>query len=149
LDENGWADVEELLIKAKIDRDILEEVVADNDKQRFAFNDDHTKIRASQGHSLKINLDLESMKPPYILYHGTVRKFLDSIFKKGLTKGKRQYVHLSKDIETAKKVGQRRGSPVILEIDSAKMYRKGFKFFLSKNGVWLTYHVPPIYIKSA
>ena len=146
LDKNGWADVKELLEKAQMDIKTLEKVVATNDKKRFAFNDDKTKIRASQGHSIKVNLELKPVKPPDILYHGTVDKYMLSIVKKGLIKGKRQHVHLSEDMETANKVGSRRGEPLILMIDAKSMFLVGHKFFLSKNEVWLTDHISPKYI---
>jgi putative RNA 2'-phosphotransferase len=151
LDKNGWADVDELLSKAAQHRqpftaERLEEVVETNDKQRFAFNADHTKIRASQGHSVDINLDLQPQQPPEFLFHGTVAKFLDGIKKEGLQKMSRQHLHLSHDRETAVKVGSRRGSPVILNIRSGQMHRDGFLFYISDNGVWLTDNVPSKYI---
>ena len=151
LDENGWADVEELISKAArhqtpFTKEELEEIVTDNDKQRFAFNDDHTKIRASQGHSVNIQLDLASQQPPELLYHGTVQKFLSNIQQEGLQKMSRQHVHLSEDKATAEKVGSRRGVPVILNIRSGQMHQDGIAFYLSENGVWLTDHVPVKYI---
>jgi putative RNA 2'-phosphotransferase len=151
LDENGWADVEELLSKSALHRqpftkEELEKVVADNDKQRFAFNDNHSKIRANQGHSVNIQLDLAPQQPPEVLYHGTVQKFLPNIQREGLQKMSRQHVHLSKDKETAEKVGSRRGFPVILNIRSGQMHRDGMSFYLSENGVWLTDNVPVKYI---
>jgi putative RNA 2'-phosphotransferase len=151
LNENGWADVNELLLKARkngphFSFDDLQEVVATNDKQRFAFNEDVTKIRASQGHSVNITLDLTPQEPPAFLYHGTVAKFIDSIKKEGLQKMSRQHVHLSQDKETAEKVGSRRGIPKILHIRSGQMQLDGFVFYLSDNGVWLTDHVPAHYI---
>ena len=151
LDENGWADVEELLSKLSqhkqpITKEELEEVVADNDKQRFAYNDDHSKIRANQGHSIDIQLDLAPQEPPEVLYHGTVQKFLPAIQQEGLQKMSRQHVHLSRDKATAEKVGSRRGTPIILNIRSGQMHRDGISFFLSENEVWLTDHVPVKYI---
>ena len=151
LDENGWADVEELIRKSARHRQHftkveLEEIVAQNDKQRFAFNEAHTKIRANQGHSVEVELNLTAQQPPEFLYHGTVAKFIDSIRKAGLQKMNRQHVHLSKDIDTAHKVGSRRGNPVILSIRSGHMHRDGLLFFLSENGVWLTDNVPANYI---
>lgn len=151
LDENGWADVQELISRSaqhrcSFTKDELELVVADNDKQRFAFNVDHSKIRASQGHSVNIQLDIAPQEPPEVLYHGTVQKFLESIQKEGLQKMSRQYVHLSGDRETAEKVGSRRGAPVILNIRSGQMHRDGILFYLSENGVWLTDNVPVKYI---
>lgn len=152
LDENGWADVDVLihqsnLHKMKFDFETLEEVVFTNDKQRFTFNDDYTKIRANQGHSVNVNLELEAVKPLQILYHGTVEKYLDNIKINGLQKMKRQHVHLSKDLETAIKVGNRRGKAIVLEIKALEMYNDGFEFYLSKNGVWLCNEVPAKYIK--
>ncbi|WP_090100256.1 RNA 2'-phosphotransferase [Chitinophaga sp. CF118] len=148
LDPNGWADVDELIQKSSLrfTSEELEEVVETNDKQRFAFNADHTRIRASQGHSIDINLDLQPQQPPEFLYHGTVAKFLASIQKEGLQKMSRQHLHLSHDRQTAEKVGSRRGSPVILNIKSGQMHRDGILFYLSDNGVWLTDQVSPQYI---
>jgi putative RNA 2'-phosphotransferase len=152
LDENGWVDVDELIIKMnqhkmQLDFKLLEEVVVTNDKQRFSFNEDLTKIRANQGHSIEIDLALDSAEPPANLYHGTVEKFIESIRQTGLQKMSRQHVHLSKIIETAEKVGSRRGKPVILTIATGEMFRDGYLFYLSKNGVWLCNDVPAKYIK--
>ncbi len=153
LDENGWADVAELIEKSKrkgkhFSIEILEEVVATNDKKRFSFNEDQTKIRANQGHSLKtIDLKLEAIQPPEYLYHGTVSKFMQSIKEKGLQKMSRQHVHLSQDLETATKVGSRRGVPTILTVRSGAMHVAGFEFYQSKNGVWLTDHIPAKFIE--
>jgi putative RNA 2'-phosphotransferase len=151
LDEQGWAEVNELLAKAsihhQISRELLDEVVSTNDKQRFTFNDDGTKIRASQGHSISVDLSLEKMEPPEYLYHGTVSKSIDAIKAEGLKKMDRQHVHLSRDKETAIKVGSRRGIPVILTISSGQMHLAGFAFYLSENQVWLTNHVPERFIK--
>ena len=153
LNENGWADVNELIEKART-KNInfslveLEEVVATNDKKRFVFNDDKSMIRANQGHSVKtIDLQLEAVKPPDFLYHGTVEKFMNSIKNTGLQKRSRQHVHLSEDLETATKVGSRRGAPMILSVRTLEMYEKGFKFYLSENNVWLTEHVPSEFIE--
>ncbi|MCL9805943.1 RNA 2'-phosphotransferase [Flavobacterium amniphilum] len=152
LDVNGWADVEELLkqcnaFQKKLDKETLEQVVETNDKKRFAFNDDKTKIRASQGHSVAVDLDIKPITPPDILFHGTVEKFLEAIKKEGLQKMSRQHVHLSKDIETATKVASRRGKPVILSIETQRMVEDGYLFYCSENGVWLTDEVPVAYIK--
>ncbi|TPG33392.1 RNA 2'-phosphotransferase [Flavobacterium pectinovorum] len=154
LDENGWADVEELIEKCnkkgsqnQMTVELLDYVVENNDKKRFAFNEDKTKIRASQGHSISVELNLDEAEPSEFLYHGTVGKFLDSIKKEGLQKMSRQYVHLSKDLETAIKVGSRRGSAQILTVRSGEMHRDGFKFYLSENNVWLTDNVPAKYIQ--
>lgn len=152
LDENGWADVNELIEKCtkkgnRLDVELLDYVVENNDKKRFAFNEDKTKIRASQGHSISVELDLPETEPSEYLYHGTVAKFMESIKKEGLKKMSRQHVHLSKDKETAVKVGRRRGVPQILTVRSGAMFRDGFKFYLSENNVWLTDEVPSKYIE--
>lgn len=151
LDEQGWADVGELLSKAAVHQhpfsiNELKEVVLTNDKQRFSFNEDGSKIRASQGHSISVELNLEPVIPPGILYHGTVARFLESIKASGLKKKDRQHVHLSKDKVTAVTVGERRGEAILLSINSDRMHNDGFLFFLSENGVWLTDHVPVEYI---
>lgn len=152
LDENGWADVEELIAKCSkkgnpLDFELLDYVVENNDKKRFAFNEDKTKIRASQGHSISVELDLKEMEPSEFLYHGTVAKFLENIKKEGLQKMSRQHVHLSKDRETAVKVGSRRGIPQILTVRSGEMFKEGYTFYLSENNVWLTDEVPAKYIE--
>ena len=152
LDENGWVKVDLLLAAMQrqgldVDQNLLEEVVRDNDKQRFAFNEDRTQIRANQGHSIDVDVELEEKTPPSILLHGTVEKFLELVRESGLKKMSRQHVHLSADLATASKVGSRRGKPVILKIDAAKMVNDGHAFYLSANGVWLTDHVPPSFIR--
>ncbi|UHO38356.1 RNA 2'-phosphotransferase [Chryseobacterium capnotolerans] len=151
LDENGWADVEELRVKSAQKRvhfsvEELDEVVETNNKKRFAFNDDKTKIRASQGHSIDINLALEAIQPPEFLYHGTAEANISSILEKGIEKRTRQHVHLSADKETATKVGMRHGKPIILTIRTGKMHEDGLSFFQSANGVWLTEFIDPKYI---
>lgn len=149
LDDNGWTNVDGLLEAAKdrgLTKEILDEVVATNDKKRFIFNDDGTKIRANQGHSVKVDLELEPSKPPNLLFHGTVDKFLDSIRKGGLIKGSRHHVHLSADRETATDVGGRRGKPVILIVATRLMINDGFEFYQSENGVWLVDAVPLQYL---
>lgn len=151
LDDAGWVDVDLLLQAMKaagkpVSRNVLEEIVRTNDKQRFAFNDDGTKIRASQGHSIQIDLGLRPVTPPGVLYHGTATRFLDRILSAGLLPQRRQYVHLSPDEQTALRVGQRHGKPVILRIDAGAMHADGHIFFLSANGVWLTASVPPNYL---
>jgi putative RNA 2'-phosphotransferase len=151
LDEDGWTDITTLIENAKEEIEFtfeeLQEVVANCDKQRFSLSEDLKNIRASQGHSVKIDMKFEEITAPPILYHGTVAQFLESIKKKGLLPMNRHHVHLSSDIETAKKVGARRGKPVILEIDAKTMQDLGFKFFISDNGVYLTDSVPKRYIK--
>lgn len=153
LDEQGWANIDELIDKANysnqgisLTRSLLQEVVDTSDKKRFTVSDDGQKIRAAQGHSVDIDLKLKPITPPEFLYHGTATRFLDSILKEGLKPQQRQFVHLSTDIETATKVGQRYGKPVILKIKALLMYEQGFVFYLSENGVWLTGHVPKAYI---
>ena len=152
LDEHGWVGVSELLEASSVagknfTEERLKEIVKSNDKKRFAFNDTGDRIRASQGHSIKnIDLALEEVKPPDILYHGTVERFLGLIEQEGLQKMNRQHVHLSSTRETALSVGGRRGKPVVLKVSALKMYQSGRKFYLSANGVWLTDSVPPEYI---
>ena len=149
LDTNGWANISELLQKSnlKFSFDELEEVVATNEKKRFSFDETKSKIRANQGHSISIDLALLPQNPPNILYHGTVAMFIQDIKQEGLKKMSRQHVHLSKDIETAKKVGNRRGKAIILSIKAEEMVKNGFQFFCSDNGVWLTDHVPAQFIE--
>jgi putative RNA 2'-phosphotransferase len=122
--------------------EILEEVVAENDKKRFAFNEDKTKIRANQGHSIAIELNYSPVEPPEFLFHGTAIKNMDSIKKSGIIKGNRHQVHLSLDKETATNIGKRHGKPVILVVQSKAMHEAGYQFFVSENGVWLTEFVP-------
>jgi putative RNA 2'-phosphotransferase len=147
LDENGWADVEELIRLANIagrrlTRPLLDQVAAENDKKRFAFSEDGLRIRANQGHSLEVDLALPPSEPPEILYHGTASRFIESIRIEGLHSKNRQHVHLSPDIITATKVGGRHGRPVTLVVRAKEMSAAGYKFFLSANGVWLTERVP-------
>lgn len=151
LEEGGWVAVDKLLqaldaAGKPVTRELLEEVVRTNEKQRFAFSDNGTKIRASQGHSIAVDLGLEAVVPPDTLYHGTAIRFLDSILLTGLQPQRRHHVHLSPDEQTALRVGQRHGKPIILRVDSGTMYADGHTFFLSANGVWLTAHVPPSYL---
>ena len=151
LQSGGWVPVDELLagcqrIGFAITYDELIECVESSNKQRFSFDDTGDLIRANQGHSVEVNLQLESKPPPEVLFHGTVERFLSSILVEGLKKGKRHHVHLSKDIETARKVGARHGQPVILIVDTAKMHAEGFEFLESTNGVWLTDTVPPLFL---
>lgn len=151
-DKNGWVNVDELISKINqqgtpLDFQTLEEVVITNDKQRFCFNDDLTKIRANQGHSISIDLALIPTEPPAYLYHGTVEKFIPSIRQQGLQKMSRQHVHLSADKITAEKVGSRRGKPIILTIAAGEMFMEEHSFYISDNGVWLCNQVPAKYIK--
>ena len=127
--------------------DILEEIVSSDEKQRYSFNDDKTKIRANQGHSIQVDVELEEKEPPMILWHGTGEKFVASIDEQGLIPKSRLYVHLSQDEETAFKVGTRHGKPVLYMVKAADMFKDGYKFYLSKNGVWLTKEVPVKYLE--
>jgi putative RNA 2'-phosphotransferase len=147
LDVNGWANVNDVLDKMHIDIHTLKQVVYTNDKKRFALSEDETQIRASQGHSIKVDLGLVAQQPPDVLYHGTAHVSWHSIAELGLKKMNRQHVHLSLDVQTATKVGQRHGKPFILKVDSTRMFKDGYKFFLSDNGVWLTEHVPKEYLQ--
>jgi putative RNA 2'-phosphotransferase len=152
LDDAGWVEVSQLLNACNengvaISRPSLEEVVRTNDKKRFAFSEDGLKIRASQGHSIEVELAYTPVTPPEILYHGTATRFLDSIKDQGLLKRERHHVHLSGDEETAVKVGSRHGEPLVLIIESERMHNDGFHFYKSENGVWLTNHVPAQYIR--
>jgi putative RNA 2'-phosphotransferase len=151
LQPGGWVPVAVLLDEAAragfpITRSELVQCVQTNDKQRFSFDDTGKCIRANQGHSVEVDLQLEELAPPEVLYHGTVARFLPSICAEGLNKGSRHDVHLSKDEATARKVGSRRGKPVIIRVEAGRMHRDGFKFFLSANGVWLTDAVPARYL---
>jgi len=152
LTPEGWVDVDELLEACRahgraVSRDVLNEVVATNDKQRFSFSPDGTQIRANQGHSVEVELGLEPVEPPELLYHGTVARFLDSIRRQGLLRGRRRHVHLSADRATAERVGQRRGRPVVLVVEAGRMHGDGHQFYLSQNGVWLTGAVPSEYLR--
>lgn len=151
LDKYGWADVNELIAgiskKNTFNMEILEEIVRTDCKQRYSFNGDKTKIRANQGHSISVNVELEKKEPPKFLYHGTGEKYVESIDKTGLLPKSRLYVHLSRDIDTAQNVGKRHGNPVIYKVHSKKMYDNGYDFFLSVNGVWLTKRVPVEYLE--
>lgn len=150
LDPHGWADTAELIEKMNrhgypLTESLLQQVVATNDKQRFSFNGDKTRIRAAQGHSLEVDLQLEAAVPPPFLYHGTGRRAVDSILASGLQKQKRQHVHLSAGLETAVKVGRRHGTPKVFVVRSGDMHREGYTFYLSDNSVWLVEEVPPQY----
>jgi len=150
LDEHGWADVEELISRVKgLNLAKLEQIVAQDEKQRYSFSADKKLIRANQGHSIPIDLELAELEPPEILYHGTAESFSSSIIAQGLLKMSRLYVHLSSDVETAEKVGRRHGKPKIFLVESQKMFRDGYKFYRSVNGVWLTEHVPAKYLKES
>ena len=151
LDEHGWANVDELIAGIsrthEINREILEEIVRTDNKQRYSFNEDKTLIRANQGHSIPVDVELEEVEPPKYLYHGTGEKFRESIDAEGLKPKSRLYVHLSEDIETATKVGSRHGKPIVYRVFAGWMHKNGFRFYRSVNGVWLTKDVPTMYIK--
>ena len=151
LDEHGWANVDELIAGISKTQDfnmeMLEEIVRTDEKQRYSFNEDKTLIRANQGHSIPVDVELEKKKPPRYLYHGTGEKYRESIDNQGLIPKSRLYVHLSPDIETAIKVGSRHGKPVVYRVWAGSMHDAGFDFYKSVNGVWLTSKVPTQYIK--
>lgn len=151
MDANGWISVKDICAKVKISTSQLEEIVETNDKKRFAYNADKTKIRANQGHSLSVDIELKELVPPKTLFHGTSSKAVDNIMKEGLRPMSRQHVHLSIDEKTAVIVGNRHSksayaTTAVLVIDSEKMSNDGYKFYLSENGVWLTDSVPTKYI---
>ncbi len=146
LDAAGWADVDELLAALRLTRADLERVVATNDKRRFAFDETGTRIRASQGHSVAVELGYRSEQPPDELFHGTVERFLPAILAEGLRPGRRHAVHLSSDVATARAVGGRRGRPVVLRVDAAAQAAEGAAFTRSANGVWLVDAVPPSHL---
>lgn len=153
LDEHGWADVQELLAGVRrsgrqINMETLERIVRENNKQRYSFNTDHTKIRANQGHSLQVDVELTAVHPPRYLYHGTAARFLPAIQQEGIKKMSRQYVHLSGDFQTALVVGRRHGSPVVVTINAEAMTHDGVTFYLSENGVWLCEYVAPVYFST-
>ncbi len=147
----GWVSIDELLAACKnhsfpINRAELNEVVASNDKKRFSFDSTGSLIRANQGHSVEIDLQLEPTIPPDMLYHGTGHGAVEAILREGLCKMSRHHVHLSKDIATAKTVGARHGRPVVFAVDAAAMHEAGYTFYCSENGVWLVDSVPPEYL---
>lgn len=152
LDEAGWVEVDVLMAALThhgrgMSRETLQTVVETNDKQRFSFNDDGTRIRANQGHSIEIELGYEPAVPPDLLYHGTPSQSVEAIRQGGLKKMKRHHVHLHLDIATSTAVGQRRGKPMLLVIKAGKMHRLGHDFFVTPNHVWLTDNVPAEFIR--
>ena len=151
LDEHGWADVDELIAginkTTPFTKSMLEKIVATDPKMRYSFNESKTLIRANQGHSIPVDVELEQVKPPEKLFHGTGEKYVSSIEHQGLIPKSRLYVHLSPDVSTARKVGKRHGKPVIYEVDCKSMIVDGYVFYLSVNGVWLTKCVPPKYLE--
>ena len=151
LDQGGWAKVDELLLKVNqagvsLNKDLLQWVVDNNDRQRFCFSQNRQRIRANYGHSIPVDLDFAPSKPPEFLFHGTATRFVESIKRLGLVPKKRNHVHLSPDQQTAIKVGGRHGQPIVLTIQAGTMYECGFHFFRSTNGIWLTERVPAEYI---
>lgn len=150
--KGGWTDVPTLIQKVNqhgkchLNMEILEEIVRTDEKQRYSFNQNKTKIRANQGHSIPVDLELKEQIPPEVLYHGTAERFSASIAEQGLLSMNRQYVHLSGDEETAIKVGKRHGKQKVLKVQAGEMYRQGYRFYLSENHVWLTEHVPPKFL---
>lgn len=152
LDRHGWAEVDQLLAGMKtagrpIDMEKLERIVRNDEKGRYSFDESHSRIRANQGHSIPVDLELRTKTPPDTLYHGTAVRALNGIREQGICHMSRQYVHLSKDAETAAKVGRRHGVPTILVLDSGQMSRDGIAFYLSENGIWLTEYVDWKYVK--
>lgn len=152
LDSNGWTEIKTLLEclasrKLPTTRTELEELVETNNKKRFRISDDGLRIRANQGHSISIDLQLEPRTPPPQLFHGTAHSSIKSILRDGIQRRSRQHVHLSSDIETALAVGSRHGKPILLQVLSGKMKKDGYSFFLSENGVWLTDEVPAKYLE--
>lgn len=151
LDEHGWADVSELIAGISkthfIDMEMLEEIVRTDNKQRYSFNEDKTLIRANQGHSIPVDVELEKKSPPDILWHGTGMKYASAIDEQGLIPKSRLYVHLSTDYDTAVKVGSRHGKPVVYRVLAGQMERNGYDFYQSVNGVWLIKSVPAEYLE--
>jgi putative RNA 2'-phosphotransferase len=149
LDKNGWAKVSQIKSKMGISQTVLDNVVNTNDKQRFAYSQDGTMIRANWGHSISIELNLEPVEPPDLLYHGTATRFMSPILAEGIDKRQRDHVHLSTDYETAEQVGSRHGKPHVFEVDAKQMHEDGVEFYFSTNvNIWLTDYVDPKYIKS-
>lgn len=148
LDKKGWADVKSLIDgvnktgKYFLDMKTLENIVRNDEKQRYSFSTDKKKIRANQGHSVKVDVELKKCTPPEYLWHGTAEKYVESINKNGLKPKSRLYVHLSADVATAEKVGSRHGKPVVYRILSGEMHRQGYDFYISENGVWLADFIP-------
>jgi putative RNA 2'-phosphotransferase len=152
LGDGGWVPVPDLLTAAArhrfpITREELEEVVRTCEKQRFALDHASDLIRANQGHSVDVELKLEPLTPPAELFHGTATRFRDAILAAGLIKMSRQHVHLSADLPTAVAVGKRHGRPTVFALDTMSMHRDGHLFYRAANGVWLTDHVPPQYLR--
>ena len=152
LDKHGWANVHDLIAgivknNPGFNMEVLEEIVRTDNKQRYSFNPDKTLIRANQGHSIPVDVELSEVEPPELLFHGTGKKYVNSILQQGLIPKSRLYVHLSKDIDTAIKVGKRHGIEGVFQVATGQMCRDGYKFYLSVNGVWLTKEVPVKYLQ--
>lgn len=151
LDEHGWADVDELIRAVSktqpMNRELLDRIVRTDNKQRYSYNEDRTKIRANQGHSIPVDVELPQLEPPEFLWHGTGWKYVASIDVQGLLPKSRLYVHLSADEKTAAAVGKRHGFPVVYRVCSGRMARDGYQFFRSANGIWLTKQVPVAYLE--
>lgn len=145
-DEHGWREVSDLIANHGYTMEILDEIVETNNKKRYEYSEDKSKIRARQGHSVNVDVELKEVIPPDFLYHGTAETTLSAIMKEGIIKGSRLHVHLSQTEETALNVGKRHGKPVVLRINAGQMNQDGIKFYLSNNGVWLTEYVSPKYI---
>lgn len=151
LDTGGWVAIEELVAKGRaggvpLSEEAVRKIVSQSDKQRFAISTDGKHIRANQGHSLPVDLGISASEPPGVLYHGTASRNLRAILNEGILSGKRLFVHLSLDLDTATAVGKHHSIPVILAIQAGQMHRDGFKFYLSKNGIWMTEYVPAEYL---
>lgn len=152
LDPEGWADLDELIRLSEtkgvsLTREMIYEIVATNDKKRFAIDASGNRIRANQGHSVAVDLKLAAIAPPDVLFHGTATRFLPSIRQGGLIPGSRQHVHLSSTAAIATNVGARHGKPVVLVVQSGEMHDDGYEFYCSENGVWLTNSVPLQYLE--
>jgi putative RNA 2'-phosphotransferase len=155
LDSEGWGRIDALIDGAAsqgqtLDRELVEQVVASSDKKRFEMSADGQRIRAVQGHSTRsVDRQFEPQQPPNVLFHGTAARFIDAINREGLKPGSRHYVHLSADEATARTVGQRYGTPVVLVVDAARMHAQGHVFHQAENGVWLTAVVPPTFLSKS
>ena len=145
-DEHGWREVSDLIANHGYTMELLDEIVETNNKKRYEYSEDKTKIRARQGHSVNVDVELKEMTPPDVLYHGTAEATVPAIMKEGIVKANRLHVHLSQTEETAVNVGKRHGKPVVLRIDTKQMVEDGIKFFLSNNGVWLTDYIDAKYV---
>ena len=148
LDKNGWANVKDILHKCKLKMPDLEEIVATNDKKRFEFDQHKIRIRARQGHSIDVDIELQEVFPTEGLFHGTAQRFRDTIMLEGIKKQSRNHVHLTTNAITALDVGARHGNPWVFRVNAPQMVKDGFKFYLSNNGVYLTDYVPPVYLQT-